>query len=1305
MRKIEGVVLEHLAAGALSKDLALLLLQAAQAPLSATEKSLSRASGSGIAIIGMSCRVAGADNLDEFWANMVDRRDVLAPFPQRRAADYVRAKRHLFDRFGEQLSDQSLWKSRTGYFRENLDSFDAEFFAITPAEADLMDPRHRVFFEVAHEALEHACLTRDKLHGSRAGIYVAFNPHSDDEYAALCNLDEPSIGVANIPANIGYRLAYLLNTRGPTLTVDTTCSSSAVAIHLACQAIRAGDCDTALVGAAYAPLFPYTREKVRVGLESGDGRCRVFDAGATGTTFGEGFAAIVLKDFEVAGANGDRVLAVIKGTAVGSDGRSNSVTAPNPDAQTDVILRAWADANINAETISYIEAHGTATRLGDPIEIQALTEAFARHTPKRSFCAIGSAKSNVGHTADAAGLVGVIKVVLSMVRGELPPLLHFEQPNPLISFERSAIFVNNARRPWTSEADVPRRAGVSSFGISGTNVHIVLEQPDVADYRPPVHGKNWVLAISALGNASLWQLLMRYERFLILHNDIRIEDLCYTAALHRDHYSRRVAIVAASRDELVSKIQRLIGIRNFEEIPSNFETDGIFFRKIQAPLLSRPVTLIDHHQRSAAVDYVNGGIPDWSMVFAETDCRKSELPLYAFQVERHWPRLEAGEVSSTDNLFHDLLWLERPAPPAYRPQVGSDVGIWLIFCDPLGIGQELGAVLERAGHRIVRFTPSLEPTRSSELDFRVRPGVAEDLEWALATLADGHGPLDVAGVVHLWTCDVPRDEMADLYHVVESQKYGVMTLFNLARSLLSRMQRRDMQWNYVTAYAKDVGGRVCGAPIIPARTTGAGLIRVLSQENPWIGAYCFDVDPLNSSVSEIAGALLAEMMVERRHREQVIGYRHGRRYVQVLDRADSSTLAVPTNEGQRGEGGLFQQGANYLIAGGLGFLGIELGKFISSNVSVNLVMLNRSSLPRREEWSVLLNSHDCDPNLRHKLEGILEIERRGSNILCLSADVTNSAELDRAVDIAVTAFGPVSGVVVAMKHLFHKRIDELTEKEFGYGIANRVSGTWLLERATRSAHRSIFLILSSISSVLGAKGASECCSVNQYLDSFGPFLRRHGIPAQVLNLTLVQGNVREIIGETPIPPIGVEQFCEAAQTIVKADMPFAAVAKFNAGDIRFLLPVIKIRFSDELLARLGVTDTALAALDTTERAIRDVDVLQSLRLIWKEVLGYEQVPIDANFFELGGTSLSVLKLAKLVRERVDSAFDVTDVYGSPTIGSLKRLIEGRRKGPSKGLRSVVDHGIENKLSELLAGVSSSDIDVEHAIRQFEMLRG
>ncbi len=604
------------------------------------------------AIIGLAARLPRAGHAAQFWNNLKDGVDCIGEFPGNRQEDSDRILGYM------NLEDEEIEFCQGGYLDE-IDRFDCDFFNITPQEASLIDPNQRLFLQAAWHALEEAGYGGNNIKGTRTGVFVGYSGWP--AYWQIISQAFPAYAALSRPGNlssiIASRVSYILDLKGPAMLVDTACSSSLVAVHLACRSIRNRECDLAIAGGVKVSLIQMFRSKNRgIGIDSSDFRTRAFDDRSDGTGWGEGVAAILLKPLSKAIGDGDHIHAVIKGSAVNQDGNSIGITAPNSEAQEDVIVRAWEDAGIDPQTIGYVEAHGTGTRLGDPIEVEAIKRAFRRYTARKQFCALGSVKTNIGHLDDVAGIAGLLKAILALKYRKIPPQLHFNRPNKEIPFEESGLYVNDRLIEWENEGG-ERRCGVSSFGLSGTNCHVVLEEFNGRDNRYRRDSKPRqtieIFTISARNKDTLGELLRAYREFLAYKDDGELADICFTANTGRGHYRWRLAVIVREMHELKRKLA-LWG-RGLNGMAG----EGIFWSDLQEGRQDSGGRAVGVKELSGKVDakirqyltstgreeaflseiadlYCKGADVDWNRLYANRRRHRVSLPLTPFRGARCW---------------------------------------------------------------------------------------------------------------------------------------------------------------------------------------------------------------------------------------------------------------------------------------------------------------------------------------------------------------------------------------------------------------------------------------------------------------------------------------------------------------------------------------------------------------------------------------------------------------------------------------------------------------------------------------------
>ncbi|PEP92268.1 hypothetical protein CN582_25460 [Bacillus wiedmannii] len=624
-----------------------------------------------IAIIGLAGRYPQADTLEEFWENIKTGKDCIEEiYPER--FDYL----SYYDADKQNDKLYSKW----GSFIKDVDKFDPLFFNIAPREAELMDPQERLFLEVVWHTLEDAGYTRQSLNRKAVGVFVGSLWQPYQELGAGMRSQGQVVSSSTLPYSIANRVSYFCDFHGPSMTVDTACSSSLTALHLACQSILNGESNVAIAGGVnlsigagkYLFLSQYK-------FLSTDGKCRSFGANGDGYVPGEGIGAVMLKPLDEAVRDGDHIYGVIKATAVNHGGKTNGYTVPNPIAQSELILKALEHAKVNPRTITYIEAHGTGTALGDPIEINGLTRAFSKYMKEKQFCAIGSVKSNIGHLEASAGIVGLTKVLLQLKHKQITPNLHSEKLNPNIEFENTPFFVPQELIEWkrpviTSEGEAkeyPRSAGISSFGAGGSNAHVVVEEyiplvvEEASVLKNVPHQANIVL--SAKNGDSLQrqaqQLLEAIGQRRYKDNDLH--NIAYTLQVGRDMMEERLALTVSSLQELEDKLQDFVnGKQGIEglyhgKIQHNKDAMAIFAKDEDMQMVIDAWMMKGKYSKLLDL-WVRGFNVDWDKLYGDIKPRRISLPGYAFLKERYWLPMIDNPVVTKNSLglntfLHPLL--------------------------------------------------------------------------------------------------------------------------------------------------------------------------------------------------------------------------------------------------------------------------------------------------------------------------------------------------------------------------------------------------------------------------------------------------------------------------------------------------------------------------------------------------------------------------------------------------------------------------------------------------------------------------
>lgn len=582
-----------------------------------------------IAVVGISARYAGVNDLSDYWEVIKNAKD--------NVKEITRWESDSF--FDPNPDNKSRSYSKWCGMMDNIFDFDNKFFGIINREAELMDPEHRIFLEEAYHAFEDAGYTREMLSGKNCGVYIGCGGSCyDDNIRNAGRNDDAYVFTGNIPSVLPARISYFLNLRGPAIAVNTACSSSLVAIHLAFQSILSGENDIALAGGISLLSNPdFYILTSRGNMLSPTGKCWAFDSRADGFVPGEGIGLLVLKKLSQAQKDGDYIYGIIKGSGMNQDGKSNGITSPNADAQTALEKEVYSKYNINVNDIGYIEAHGTGTKLGDPIEIDALNDAFTSATDRKGYCALGSVKSNIGHSMAAAGAAGVIKSLMVLKKKIIPPLCNFSVLNPYLDLDDSPFYIPKESKEWETENNAKRLSAVSSFGISGTNVHMVLEE-----YEDEVHiskNESRLFVLSSGTAKTLSEYSRRLAKWIGENEGISLDDAAYTLAVRRDHYPCRAAITASDRDTLLEKLARLAEADSAGGY-SDIDADA-------------PAEL-----RKAADSFLNDRPVEWSGI-----CSGRNLPLPGYVFDRR--TFTVDKVPSSEYVLSECDWI--PADDALTP--------------------------------------------------------------------------------------------------------------------------------------------------------------------------------------------------------------------------------------------------------------------------------------------------------------------------------------------------------------------------------------------------------------------------------------------------------------------------------------------------------------------------------------------------------------------------------------------------------------------------------------------------------------
>jgi polyketide synthase PksJ len=1039
-----------------------------------------------IAVIGLSGRYPGARDVHEFWDNLRAGRDCVVEVPEDRWdwREYYEQDRTVPGRH------YSKW----GGFIAEVDRFDPLFFNIAPHEADYLDPQERLFLEHAWTAMEDAGYTRERLGratgdgaAGRVGVYAGvmwgqYQLLFPDEGAGRGNPH----ALGSSYASVANRVSFVLNLHGPSMTVDTMCSSSLTAVELACRDIRGGRTRLAFAGGVNVTVHPNKYLSLSTGqFISSQGHCESFGVGGDGYVPGEGVGVVLLKPLRDAERDGDHVYGVIKGSGVSHGGRTNGYTVPNPRAQQAAIQDALSESGVDPRAISYVEAHGTGTKLGDPIEITGLSQAFTAASPDgagpAARCYLGSAKSNIGHCESAAGIAGLTKVLLQLQHGRIAPSLHSATLNPHIDFSRTPFVVNQELRDWERPVvdgrPQPRIAGVSSFGAGGANAHLIVAEHTDRRPAPAAHGPQ-LFPLSAKNadrlRAYAQQLLdfAKDARNKAEAADITPADLAYTLQTGREAMDERLGVVADSFAALAEKLERhLTGDTAVDGVcRGNAKRDRKALAVVPAEELAETVAALARRGKLTELLelWVRGAAPDWQTLHADAVAvpRRISAPTYPFARERHWvpeaapfsPRTEPAP-STADPAFGTALYLTKqwhPAPAAPGRSAPSGA---LVLHD------------RGTRHLAERIAGLLDAATLLDASDPGADGVVDRSAAVCSALIDltgiGNGTTPSGGIDRITEDSASGRALA------------------LLRRVLDAKVSRDVRLLFVTQGLEAVDAP--GASRRPlAGAARAALYRLLQSEYRGLTSRHVDLDPDMRDAAALAAVVHRELLDNGSAPE--VCHRDGTRLTPVL--AESPVLTGP-----RPAPLAFTADEVLLVTGGTRGIGLLCARhFVARHGVRRLVLTGREALPPRHLWT---DPAACPPAVRAKTDAVAALEARGVEVRVLALPLDDADAVAEAVAHVTSTLGPVAGVLHAAGLVDTDNPAFVRKPVSGIArvVSPKIDGTVHLLAALDPRALRFAVLFSSVSAALPALGAgqSDYAMGNAFMDYYAQ-ARAHELP-------------------------------------------------------------------------------------------------------------------------------------------------------------------------------------------------------------------
>ncbi|MDG4785096.1 SDR family NAD(P)-dependent oxidoreductase [Micromonospora sp. WMMD1102] len=1191
---------------------------------------------SAVAIVGMSGRFPGAADTDELWRNLA------AGLPGLRTISSDELRAAGLD--PEAAAADPTYVAVGGPLRD-IEEFDAGVFGFNPQEAATMEPQHRLFLECAWEALERAGYCPTETPG-QVGVFAGCG-FPDYLTRNLDGLDDEPGGHLLLAAgserdSLTSLVAYKLGLRGPSITVQTFCSTSLVAVHQACQSILTYECDMALAGGAAIGLpQPAGYRYEQGGILSPDGVVRSFDAAATGSVMGNGVGVVALKRMTDAVADGAPILAVILGSAVNNDGSARAgYPAPGVDGQAEVIESAMTVAGVKPETVGYVECHATGTVLGDAVELAAMTRAFpaGRAEP----CVLGTLKPSIGHLDRASGVTGLIRATQALRHGTLPATPNFGTPNSALAAAGDRFAVLDRQRPWPAGPH-PRRAGVSSFGLGGTNAHVVLQEAPPVPARTPRPGPH-LLTFSAADPAALNALTERLHGHLRTADEAELADVAYTLQVSRGQFALRRAVVCRDLADAVSALdepERWLDGEPSRRDPTVRLVNATgqvtaWFERLSVRLGDGPVEVVVPAEPSEewllgtlARLWLDGCAVDWPALH-EGRGRRVPLPTYPFQRRRHWvePKQRAEPPGYTGWTYLPS-WRQRPLPELDLDARLRAAGPWLVLsADPRG--EALVDRLTRAGAEVSTARPGDAFGLTDDGDFVVGDDLAELFDSLLVAPRT---------IVHGWSLGSPDGPgssggPASLGgpggHARDRRGYGAA--LQIAGALAGDGYAGPTELVLLTSGAVGVTG---GDLRDPGQAAVGALAPTLMSENDALRCRHVDVD--DRTDAEVLLGVLAQP------HEGPVAIRCGEPWLRHFE-------PLPLEERRPPLGST----STVLITGGLGDVGMALARHLADRYGCRLVLTGRTELPPRETWQAYLDGGADGRAARH-VRNVLDLEARGARVLACSADVADVRQMRAVVDTAVERFGGIDVVVhgagaqdpryFTMAH----QADEATSEAH---FRTKVTGFLALQEALAGRCDGPRLTLSSIAAVLGGPALGPYAAANAVLDAAARAARRDG-----------HGRWTTVDWDTwavdPRRAGGVFQM-----TVEEGAGVFERVlaAAGRLGHVVVSTGPLAERVRRWVVGDEG-PDRADAVRPSHPRPNLDTAYVEpageleaAIAGVWAEVLGLAEVGAVDNFFELGGHSLVAIQVAARIRDTVRAAVPVTAIVENPTVRQLAATI-------------------------------------------------
>lgn len=1170
-----------------------------------------------IAIIGAACRFPGhIKTLEEYWIALDSGKDCISEVPIERF--------DVDEYFNIDADKPGVIYTKAGGFIDNAEKFDAAFFGISPKEALSMDPQQRIFLEVSWEALESACIPPSSIQGSKTGIYVGVATHDYITFEMYSgrptSVDDYSFtGTAS--SVLAARLAYYLDLHGPCMSIDTACSSSLVAIHEACKSLLSNESDMAVAGGVNLILSPEnTVYFCRINALSRRGICNTFDEKADGYVRSEGCGVVILKRLSDAIKDHDNILAVISSSAINQDGRSNGLTAPNGIAQEQLIHDAIKNAGVDSTLVKYVEAHGTGTKLGDPIEVRALSNVYGKNRNHNEPLFISSVKSQIGHLEAAAGVASVIKVCLSLRHKKIPGTINLSTLNSNIPWSEIPVVAPTSTIDWPEIN--PRIAAVNSFGLSGTNAHIILESFETT-VNTNSSSKYHILTISAKSSQALKDYIIKYRDFIQNNKELNIVDICTTSNLCKEHFKFRFAIVAESNTELIQKLNNFLN---------------------NADNVTKEISKLDKTPHEEIADlYIGNENIDWNKLHLNTTYNKVPLPSYPFQheaymLEKQKKSLDYVVLSNyNENLAYVFDW-EKSLLKAHDSENFIAKNTCIILCC-------------KANSTIFKKTKSI---------------FSDNANFILITYGDkfkkvlgNHFEVDVTSLSMLQDffncCNV--DFNYEHIHLLYTKEYSSHPILNFGDNYTEELEKFASLLKHLNVVSKEkklkynvwlladnlhyVHNKASFDKISQASLWGLGKVALLEMSRMFKGMFDLEVDSNNFTYQ----FNILCRKIQSDDIEPEIVFRNKEFYLPRINKFSSTKNQHILNDLQ------INSGACYLISGGFGGLGLEIAKWLSENGAKELILISRHATFNKNESDFIEN-----------------LSRNGVKLHIISCDIADYIKL-KIIFEELNLQNRLKGVIHAAGSYTSEAINQLDKSNIQNILTPKIQGLLVLHELTKDIKIDFFVAFSSISAVWGAKNYGAYAAANYFMNIFMEHRIQSGLPGISINwgpwdrvgMAMYENRKEQFImgGIKPIPPelaLNMMEFVIRLDknNLIIADIDWKILTNsFSHYTTKNIFKSIKYNSPKEVVENKdnNTLDNNPVEPDKLKLVMQYIisEAVKSLNLKSEEMFD-----IEKTFLEQGMDSIAAIHFCKAIRDNLSLDFVIPsqNVFSYPTVEKL-----------------------------------------------------